>query len=355
MGSPPSAASTRGTRLLGDEQRARASSASAAGWREHPRAAGDGVLRLQLVRPARRAPGRWSSAPASTRRTSSARSRRSTHEVGALGGDGPTPRELAEIAAVSDRLDPAHARDQRRHRRLPADRRALRSRRSTTIGGCPRCCGPSRSRVHRRPRASLSPGSRVRGDRGPVDLRAVPGAGRDDATAVFFDVDFTLIHPGPTFQGDGYREVCARHGVDVDPGALRRGRRERVVAARRRQDGSTIRSLHRLHAARSSQRMGGSGPAAGRRRAISMTSGPRAITSRCTTMCPTCCGGCMPRGSASAYLEHAPLPARRSRRTSSSTACSRAVSSSASRLHEAASEHLRGGARAGRACGRRSR
>jgi HAD superfamily hydrolase (TIGR01509 family) len=34
--------------------------------------------------------------------------------------------------------------------------------------------------------------------------------------AVFFDVDFTLIHPGPRFQGAGYRENCARHGVDVD-------------------------------------------------------------------------------------------------------------------------------------------
>jgi HAD superfamily hydrolase (TIGR01662 family) len=34
--------------------------------------------------------------------------------------------------------------------------------------------------------------------------------------AVFFDVDFTLIHPGPAFQGRGYREFCARHGVDVD-------------------------------------------------------------------------------------------------------------------------------------------
>ena len=35
--------------------------------------------------------------------------------------------------------------------------------------------------------------------------------------AVFFDVDFTLIHPGPAFQGTGYRDFCARHGVVVDP------------------------------------------------------------------------------------------------------------------------------------------
>jgi putative hydrolase of the HAD superfamily len=35
--------------------------------------------------------------------------------------------------------------------------------------------------------------------------------------AVFFDVDFTLIYPGPAFQGEGYREFCARHGMAVDP------------------------------------------------------------------------------------------------------------------------------------------
>jgi HAD superfamily hydrolase (TIGR01662 family) len=35
--------------------------------------------------------------------------------------------------------------------------------------------------------------------------------------AVFFDVDFTLIHPGPTFQGSGYARFCAPHGIHVDP------------------------------------------------------------------------------------------------------------------------------------------
>jgi putative hydrolase of the HAD superfamily len=36
-------------------------------------------------------------------------------------------------------------------------------------------------------------------------------------TAVFFDVDFTLIYPGPTFQGIGYATFCERHGIRVDP------------------------------------------------------------------------------------------------------------------------------------------
>ena len=34
---------------------------------------------------------------------------------------------------------------------------------------------------------------------------------------VLFDVDFTLIYPGPAFQGVGYRDFCARHGIAVDP------------------------------------------------------------------------------------------------------------------------------------------
>ena len=40
---------------------------------------------------------------------------------------------------------------------------------------------------------------------------------RPSVRAVFFDVDFTLIYPGPTFQGDGYARFCARYGIDVDP------------------------------------------------------------------------------------------------------------------------------------------
>jgi len=34
--------------------------------------------------------------------------------------------------------------------------------------------------------------------------------------AVCFDVDFTLIYPGPTFRGPGYREFGERHGLDLD-------------------------------------------------------------------------------------------------------------------------------------------
>jgi len=40
---------------------------------------------------------------------------------------------------------------------------------------------------------------------------------QDLIRAVFFDVDFTLIYPGPTFQAEGYRRACAAHGIEVDP------------------------------------------------------------------------------------------------------------------------------------------
>jgi HAD superfamily hydrolase (TIGR01662 family) len=35
-------------------------------------------------------------------------------------------------------------------------------------------------------------------------------------TAVCFDVDFTLIYPGPTFRGEGYREFGDRHGLRLE-------------------------------------------------------------------------------------------------------------------------------------------
>jgi putative hydrolase of the HAD superfamily len=51
--------------------------------------------------------------------------------------------------------------------------------------------------------------------------------------AAFFDVDFTLIYPGPTFQGEGYRTFCARYGMEVDVTRFERG----VASAARFLDG----------------------------------------------------------------------------------------------------------------------
>ena len=41
--------------------------------------------------------------------------------------------------------------------------------------------------------------------------------------AVLFDVDFTLIYPGPTFRGEGYKAFCARYGMDVDAAMFEAG------------------------------------------------------------------------------------------------------------------------------------
>ena len=61
-------------------------------------------------------------------------------------------------------------------------------------------------------RRSLDPDACVRG-RSPDPYEELAEC-RAVTRAVFFDVDFTLIYPGPTFQGEGYRAFCARHGID---------------------------------------------------------------------------------------------------------------------------------------------
>ena len=38
--------------------------------------------------------------------------------------------------------------------------------------------------------------------------------------AVFFDVDFTLIYPGPVFRGEGHRAFCERYGMAIDASAF---------------------------------------------------------------------------------------------------------------------------------------
>jgi len=40
--------------------------------------------------------------------------------------------------------------------------------------------------------------------------------------AIFFDVDFTLIHPGPAFRAEGYRRFAERHGMTVNESAFER-------------------------------------------------------------------------------------------------------------------------------------
>ena len=55
--------------------------------------------------------------------------------------------------------------------------------------------------------------------------------------AVFFDVDFTLIHPGPAFEGEGYRAFAARHGLRVDASRFEAAVRDAAVELERLHDG----------------------------------------------------------------------------------------------------------------------
>jgi HAD superfamily hydrolase (TIGR01662 family) len=77
--------------------------------------------------------------------------------------------------------------------------------------------------------------------------------------AVFFDVDFTLIYPGPTFQGSGYREFCAQYGVAVDASAF-----DRAVSAASTildaQGGIYDPEVFIAYTRRIIEAMGGSGP-----------------------------------------------------------------------------------------------
>ena len=77
--------------------------------------------------------------------------------------------------------------------------------------------------------------------------------------AVLFDVDFTLIYPGPMFRGEGYRAFCARYGMDVDASKF-----ERAWPARRRcstaRTMSTTRRSSSPTRATSSSRWAGRGP-----------------------------------------------------------------------------------------------
>ena len=77
----------------------------------------------------------------------------------------------------------------------------------------------------------------------PVGTPAAPRAARRRTgsarriDAVFFDVDFTLIHPGPAFDGKGYRAFAARHGLRVDASCFEDAVREASVELERLQDG----------------------------------------------------------------------------------------------------------------------
>lgn len=79
-------------------------------------------------------------------------------------------------------------------------------------------------------------------------------------TAVFFDVDFTLIYPGPTFDGEGYRRFARHHGFDVDPARFASAVGAASVVLDRAQDAIYRPQLFIHYARLVLEGMGGAGP-----------------------------------------------------------------------------------------------
>jgi len=80
------------------------------------------------------------------------------------------------------------------------------------------------------------------------------------ATTIFFDVDFTLIHPGPTFDGAGYRRFAARHGFDVAADRFDAAVRAASSVLDEVQDDIYRAELFYRYAERVLEAMGGRGP-----------------------------------------------------------------------------------------------
>ncbi len=78
--------------------------------------------------------------------------------------------------------------------------------------------------------------------------------------AVFFDVDFTLIYPGPTFQGEGYQRFCAKHGMQVDAAAFGRAVAAASSLLEDRKGRRYDPQLFMDYTRRIIEEMGGSGP-----------------------------------------------------------------------------------------------
>ena len=78
--------------------------------------------------------------------------------------------------------------------------------------------------------------------------------------AVFFDVDFTLIYPGPMFRGEGYREFCTRHGIEVDASKFSHAVAAAASLLDRPEDDPYADEIFIVYTRRIIEGMGGTGP-----------------------------------------------------------------------------------------------
>jgi len=79
-------------------------------------------------------------------------------------------------------------------------------------------------------------------------------------SAVFFDVDFTLIYPGPTFQGEGYARFCEQHGIRVDASRFDAAVRAASSILDEAQEHVYDAEIFVRYTGRIIEKMGGSGP-----------------------------------------------------------------------------------------------
>ena len=86
-----------------------------------------------------------------------------------------------------------------------------------------------------------------------------PSSTRTDA--VFFDVDFTLIYPGPTFQGAGYQQFCAKYGMAVEPTRFAQAVRVASTILDAQQQHVYDKEIFVLYTRRIIEGIGGTGPA----------------------------------------------------------------------------------------------
>jgi putative hydrolase of the HAD superfamily len=78
--------------------------------------------------------------------------------------------------------------------------------------------------------------------------------------AVFFDVDFTLIYPGPTFQGEGYARFCERYGMTIDAAKFDTAVRAASSVLDAAQDHVYDADIFVCYTKRIIEEMGGTGP-----------------------------------------------------------------------------------------------
>ena len=229
---------------------------------------------------------------------------------------------------------------------LPPDRGVLRPRPRLRPARCRTCSARSRCdevQRGRAPRRSI-PTARPSSSPGPYQESMTRFA------AVFFDVDFTLIYPGPDVPGRGLPGVlrALRHRRRSGARSTRRWPAPRRCSTSPKTRRTTPRSSSPTRGT-SSSRWAGSGDRARRLRArdlrrVGGLPALRALRRRA--------GGAARAGGARhphrADLELAPLPGVVPVAFRAAGADRRRGLVVRARLHEAASEHLRGGAAAGR-------